>query len=509
MHASEFHTPMQSRHMPVHARMQQKRQQRQQRQGSEGAPSSFTLSSSSSSSSSSSARGAPPSASSTEDAAANVLRDLDEALQTRLESDWAFLPGVPTAEAKAIQRSSTGSRRGVSVSRDLKSRWTYVDVDAQSALVEAGDQNGDDGGGGDGEVVQAKSRVGKKGHSSAHMDKNGRVADTGGGSGGGGQSSASAEQWVGLEFELKLENVHLKLYDTRRCDEERQQQRGRSHARVSSLDSDAGAGGGQAGLPAGMRTEDPLAHVHLLQSALSFVAYENHTLDDLGVTVRLYSTAIAVDNMLPDTDAAKPNLYRRMLAPIVDSGASRARAPSAAGAGVQLSEGMGADIEGTDQDDNGSGGNSGRGGKERAPQLEVTFTMKPQADMLHVLLNRTRVHISPEWALRMAEFATGRAESGLKQLHTERKHFLQEKYMDIKAPPRETPQHTRVTLNITHPELVLVDDVTSPTSEALVMKVCNVTKLTLNQYPDMEPKNPAHPVLLEHQELETYMEVSE
>lgn len=270
---------------------------------------------------------------------------------------------------------------------------------------------------------------------------------------------SSEFQWIGLEFELKLENVHIKLFDT--------------NPMISK----------------GEDADEPLTELHLLQSALSFSSYTDGTLNDLGTTVRLYSTAIAIEDMIPDT-SGKQNLYRQVLT------------PACALADKQLlSDNARAEHEGRSTSET-----SLHDRDSMTPQLEIAFTMKPQHQRLHILLSRTRLVISPEWASRVITFAISRPESGFKQVHASRQPLMHLTSDRVSEFQEKSSNFIRFTLNINDPELILVDDVTSSKSEALVVKVCNITNWSLDQHPRGDDDS-SQTALVEEQCLELQMEV--
>lgn len=201
--------------------------------------------------------------------------------------------------------------------------------------------------------------------------------------------------------------------------------------------------------------EAPLARLDLIDSTLSYSSFDNGEPGGSSSTTTMYSKAIRVHDTRR-CKAGKENLYTQILRPIDDDlrGESGSGSPGGGGGGL---------------------GWAGVADSESPPLLQVTFRSSEQTNKVNVLLNKTRLVLPLfSWVVQVQEWMFNMPASMLQ---------LQEKIDagQLESPVERgteanLPKHMNVSISVTNPEFVVVEDRFREDTNAVVMKFCAVIR---------------------------------
>lgn len=293
-------------------------------------------------------------------------------------------------------------------------------------------------------------------------------------------------KWVGLQFTMNLENVTLQLLDN------------------------------EDGMP-----EVSLARFDLVDSKLSFTGFTDGTPRDLGSDITFFSRAVVVHDSRAQ-DLHRANYFTTIFAPMSTTGVN---STAAAGSGDRLSGGAATPV--TPQTAT-SSSRDAQGG-EGPPQVQLTQRNSPGSSRIKVLMNKARLVVSPEWTMALLKYLDSRPASGLMRFHALHGARIRNRYLTSagwsgqpsrsmeQVPPAEPKKNEELQLSVvvTDPEFVLVNDTSKADSEAVVLTFCSA--LSYHQIPgatgDAGPKssgrNPGfRDVTLSTETMELVLDVS-
>ena len=236
------------------------------------------------------------------------------------------------------------------------------------------------------------------------------------------RAGTAAPQHPAFDFSLELQNACFRIFEDR------------AYAEDGSV----------------IQEEAPLARLDLIDSTLSFSSFDNGEPGGNSSTTTMYSKAIRVH----DTRRCKEgeeNLYTQILRPMDD------------------------DLRGGAE--GGSAGDYARGENdaESPPLLQVTFRSTEQTNKVNVLLNKTRLVLPLfSWVMQVKEWMFN-MPAGMLQLQ-EKIDAGQLESPKERGTEVNLPKHMNVSISVTNPEFVVVEDRFREDTNAVVMKFCAVIR---------------------------------